>query len=443
VPPVWTFLDATAIERANFVDLERTLAQTEAEPVLPPNRWRSVHRVHSSDGEVYWLKRFTRTQTKSRWRNRWTQPRCTHDAEREVRMAQELHAAGFRAARAVALGIDRPASCCLLASLAGESLRDRFLRAGMDRHLLLAAADFAGSLVRAGFVLPDLSLEHVFASPGDRGGTDFGVIDLHRGRRGRASSRDLVRMLRRTTKSAAGIVIARRLALRAAVRLLRASGHGARARRVIAALPPFDTHGRYDAALRARRYGERSRSRDARERSLLTSVWPFAPGSRILDLPCGRGRLQSLCEDLDTRWHGVDRSRAMLAEAAHGRVPAGGARLACADAAAMPFADRAFDGVIVFRFLHHVPDDLARAVCGEAARVADGAVLVSFFHPVSAHHLMRTLKSRILGRPRTRFARALGTLDAWFDAAGFHRVAVAAEAAYRRDLWLAVYRRNH
>ncbi|MGE0142043.1 MAG: methyltransferase domain-containing protein [Planctomycetota bacterium] len=442
MPPVWTFLDATVIERASFVDLERTLARAETEPVLPPNRWRNVHRVHSDDGGVYWLKRFTRTQAKNRWRNRWSQPRCTHDAEREVRMAQDLQARGFRAARAVALGIDGAASCCLLANLAGESLRDRFLRTGVDPRTVLAAADFAGALVRAGFVLPDLSLEHVFATPNDQGGVDFGVIDLHRGRRGRASGRDLVRMLRRTIKSAAGIVIARRFALRAAVRMLRASGHGTRTRAVISALPPFDTHGRYDAALRAKRYGERSRSRDGRERSLLASVWPFAPGAHVLDLPCGRGRLRSLCEDLDTRWHGADRSRAMLAEAAQGKDPTADDRLACADALAMPFADRAFDGVIVFRFLHHVPDDIAHAVCREAARIADGAVLVSFFHPVSAHHLMRTLRSRIFGRPQTRFARALSALDAWFDAAGFRRVAVAAEAAYRRDLWIAVYRRS-
>ncbi|MBZ0150227.1 MAG: methyltransferase domain-containing protein, partial [Planctomycetes bacterium] len=136
----------------------------------------------------------------------------------------------------------------------------------------------------------------------------------------------------------------------------------------------------------------------------------------------------------------ADGSQAMLQEL-RARAAAPTPPLVLADAAAMPFAPGAVDGVVVFRFLHHLPDATARAVVAEACRTARRFVVVSFFHPCSTHHLRRCLAGWF-GRPPTRFARSLGTVGRWFAEAGYTLQQHAAEAPFRRDLWLASFVRT-
>ncbi|MGB3969336.1 MAG: methyltransferase domain-containing protein, partial [Planctomycetota bacterium] len=135
----------------------------------------------------------------------------------------------------------------------------------------------------------------------------------------------------------------------------------------------------------------------------------------------------------------ADGSLAMLRQA-RSRVP-DAPPAALANALALPFADAAVDGVVMFRFLHHLPRDAAALAIAEACRVAGRFVVVSFFHPLSAHHLARTVRTW-LGKPPSRFAVDLGTLRTRFAAHGFALAATAAERRYVRDLWLAAFVRT-
>lgn len=110
-------------------------------------------------------------------------------------------------------------------------------------------------------------------------------------------------------------------------------------------------------------------------------------GARILDVGCGGG---ILAEELARRGAdvtGVDRSVPSLDAALRHR---GGlaVRYAGADAAAMPFADGAFDGVISSDFLEHVFD--LDAVSKEIARVVKPGGFVCF------DTINRTLLSRVV-----------------------------------------------
>ena len=84
----------------------------------------------------------------------------------------------------------------------------------------------------------------------------------------------------------------------------------------------------------------------AKERALLERVWPGRSGERVLDLPCGAGRLLPF---LRARGHEVaqaDGALAMLQEAvARGQR---GQLQVQADALQAPFVDRAVDGVVMF-----------------------------------------------------------------------------------------------
>lgn len=435
----WRFVDADAAERAAFCDVAAVLARMEAEPVAPPNRLRAVHRVGGADGRRYYLKRFAGVQVKNLLRNLVTRPRSTVDAEREAAVAMALRAAGWSAPRPVAVGRSGAASVLLLAELPGESLRELLVTGRCERRMAERIADHCGQVLAAGFWLPDLSADHVFVDGADAQSARLAVLDLHDGMLRRPDARLLRRVLRRFRRSVRDLPLPRREVLRFAVRLCRAAGLPRAARAAVERLAPLDTHARYDTGGRAERYRERNPRRAAREVALLERVWPGRAGETVLDVPCGAGRLARVLGERGVTWHGADRSVAMLELARH--VVAGRAPLSAADAVALPFANGSFDGVVMFRFLHHLPPEVARVAVTEAARVARRFVVVTFFHPVSAHHLQRKVKAAVTGRARTRFAVTLRELDGWMGAAGLRRTRRAAEAAFARDLWIAAYER--
>jgi len=113
-----------------------------------------------------------------------------------------------------------------------------------------------------------------------------------------------------------------------------------------------------------------------------------------------------------------------------------------ADAASLPFADRALAGVVVFRFLHHQDRHAARDTVREAARVASRYVVVSFFHPVSVHGMRRRFASLWRRRDRTRHTLTPRRLTRWLDELGFVPVRWAAEMPFARELWVGAFRRR-
>jgi 2-polyprenyl-3-methyl-5-hydroxy-6-metoxy-1,4-benzoquinol methylase len=94
---------------------------------------------------------------------------------------------------------------------------------------------------------------------------------------------------------------------------------------------------------------------------------------RCLEVGCGEGnQMRSLAESHpEATLTGVDIAGTDWLTQYHEK----GSRISTADAAALPFADDAFDLVIVLEVLEHV--DEPRAVLAEIARVATGTVIIS------------------------------------------------------------------
>jgi SAM-dependent methyltransferase len=105
------------------------------------------------------------------------------------------------------------------------------------------------------------------------------------------------------------------------------------------------------------------------------------PGRRTLDLGCGEGRLSRDLKALGHAVVGVDVSPTLLA-AARASDPTIETHLA--DAAALPFADAAFDCVIAFMSLHDI--DHFEGAIRESARVLEpgGRLCLAIVHPINS-----------------------------------------------------------
>lgn len=94
--------------------------------------------------------------------------------------------------------------------------------------------------------------------------------------------------------------------------------------------------------------------------SWLADHMGFAEGDTILDVGCGPGWLWRRTTDqipLGLHLTLLDQSEAMVAEAVTEVTPlVAQVEGRCADAATLPFADAAFDAVIMMHMLYHVPD---------------------------------------------------------------------------------------
>jgi ubiquinone/menaquinone biosynthesis C-methylase UbiE len=178
---------------------------------------------------------------------------------------------------------------------------------------------------------------------------------------------------------------------------------------------------------------------------LLAPAFALLPaGSKVLDAPCGAGRVSVRLSELGMHVTSLDISEAMLKRTREKLAPFGAAadRVTTGDLENLAFPDRAFDAAVCFRFFHHLPNDtLRRKVIGELCRVAGQYVIISFYHPVSLHNLKRYLKTKVLGQPQRRFPIQPKELVALFAAHGFQQAQVSAQRRYLSTLWLAVFKR--
>lgn len=434
------FVMADAEERARFVDRDAILSLPH-ELAAPPNRARSVLRL-GEGGRRWYFKQFGPTSLRNRWRFRTTQPAATDDAERELLVTKALREQGIEAPRPVLRGrLEDGRSFYLCAELPGRSLR-QWLREGPPAPALLPlAAAFCGDVLAKGFHLPDLSAEHVFARQ-EIAFFHFGLIDLHNGAiapPGPPPTWICRRVLRHFQRSVQDLPILRSQALRFAARLLKNAGRAGDTRSLLRSLPPMDTAARYEATAKAKQYKDRNPVRTEKELDLLARVWPGRSGERVLDVPCGAGRLLPFLRGAGHEVVQADRAFAMLEQARESKREAA---LVQAHALDLPFFDRSLDGVVMFRFLHHLQASAQKLAVAEACRVADRFVVASFFHPCSVHHFVRRLRDVCARRAPSRYATTLGRIEHWFEGCGFELQAHAAQLPFAKDLWVASFVRR-
>jgi len=195
---------------------------------------------------------------------------------------------------------------------------------------------------------------------------------------------------------------------------------------------------------KARKYQTRRESKHLAELRLVERAFRLIPPGRVLDAPCGGGRLAMLLASKGYQMTGADLSESMLAIARE-NIRNAGLRIAAErqDVENLSYPDRSFDTAICFRLFHHLPTPEIRAgVVGELCRVANRFVALSFFSPYSVTSTKRRLRAALgLGKLR-HHQTPLREVRGYFENAGFHLVRDFAQFPFWHTLHLAVFERN-
>jgi SAM-dependent methyltransferase len=201
---------------------------------------------------------------------------------------------------------------------------------------------------------------------------------------------------------------------------------------------------RLDSPDRASRYPSRFNAsfRQRREqRALRRLIELIPPQSRVLDLPCGTGRVSRLILEAGHQLIGGDSAACMLAEAEQQlcrEFPQAEFRVMQAARTGLP--DRSVDAVMCNRLFHHFAEpDVRIAVLRELARVSRGPVIVSFSNSFAADVVWQRASRRVRGQAlRHYFPISMRQFQSEFAAAGLSVVTTRAVLWGLCRMWYVV-----
>ena len=206
---------------------------------------------------------------------------------------------------------------------------------------------------------------------------------------------------------------------------------------------PYAARTKYDER-KARAYQQRSPKRDRSEMRMVDRAFALVPQThRVLDVPCGGGRIALHLGRQGYRVAAGDLSEAMLTIARENVAKAG---LECPvdrlDVEKLIYSDQAFDTIVTFRLFHHFPTvELRQRVIHELCRVARKYVVLSYFSSLSVASLKRRLRRAPTGGKSGKNYTPLKEVEAYFGQAGFRLVKDFAQTPILRTLHLAVFER--
>jgi len=207
---------------------------------------------------------------------------------------------------------------------------------------------------------------------------------------------------------------------------------------------------RFNSEVSARKYARSLHGTATHRREMLCvrrMLGGLPPGSKVLDLPSGTGRLLPLLVEMGFPVTEADSSVHMLEKAqdyARTRGIAQGVEFRVEDAFLTSFKDAAFDAILCNRLFHHFREPEVRRRClRELGRICRGPIVVSFFCDCSLGAWMFRLRNWIRHRtptdripiPRTQFIA-----DA--EATGLRVVQTLATRRWISKQWYAVLERT-
>ncbi|MCM8760954.1 MAG: class I SAM-dependent methyltransferase [Candidatus Omnitrophica bacterium] len=134
---------------------------------------------------------------------------------------------------------------------------------------------------------------------------------------------------------------------------------------------------------------------DMAEKSLIYKLLSgngIGKGARILDIPCGTGRLSLYLAKKGYKVTGADVSQAMMDEASEKIENAGyGSEInfISGNAESLNIEDGSFDAAVCLRLLGHTPPDARRRIIAELMRVSKEMAIFVYYHKNSLQNILR------------------------------------------------------
>ncbi len=195
---------------------------------------------------------------------------------------------------------------------------------------------------------------------------------------------------------------------------------------------------------RSHKYQKRPVGKHKAEMRLIDRAFALIPKTlRVLDMPCGGGRVAVHLAKRGYAIEAADLSEAMVRVAreniAHADVSVLARQL---DVERLSLADRGFDVIVCFRLFHHFPNpDIRRRVIGELCRVAAHNVVLSYFAP-SLSTLKRKLRQAGLEKMQKKYTTPLAEVKGYFAECRFRLVKDFAQMPLIHTLHVAVFERS-
>jgi 2-polyprenyl-3-methyl-5-hydroxy-6-metoxy-1,4-benzoquinol methylase len=195
---------------------------------------------------------------------------------------------------------------------------------------------------------------------------------------------------------------------------------------------------------KARAYQVRAEAKERSELRLVERAFKIVPRGRVLDSPCGGGRVTLLLAGRGYEMTAADLSDSMI-EITREKVSAAGLKIPVEkqDVERLTYPDQHFDAIISFRLFHHFPNaEIRQRVVRELCRVARENVALSYFSPLSFTSMQRKLRAARGGRKSQKHSTPLSEVRGYFENCGFELVKDFARLNLVHTLHLAVFRRK-
>lgn len=162
---------------------------------------------------------------------------------------------------------------------------------------------------------------------------------------------------------------------------------------------------------------------DRRERSVIQAALALTQGphQRVLDMPCGAGRLTRELLSYGKEFYGVDYSAEQL-KICKAQYPEENLQVVQGSCFELPFEDDFFDLAFSVRLSHHIGDaDQRVRYLEELFRVSKRYVIATFFDELSFKNRLREFRRKFLGsRKRGKFTMSMEQLAKIAAASNWH-----------------------
>lgn len=195
----------------------------------------------------------------------------------------------------------------------------------------------------------------------------------------------------------------------------------------------------------AKRYQVRKKGKHVAEMKLVDRAFKLIPKNhRVLDVPCGGGRVTVHLGLQGYNMSSADLSDAMLAitreNVAKNHLKGSVEKQ---DIERLTYGDQHFDSLISFRLFHHFPNpEIRQRAVTELCRVTRHYVALSYFSPASVTLLKRTIRAAMGKGKSDKHHTSLSEVKRYFAKAGFKFVKDFARTPLVHTLHVAVFERD-